>query len=354
MRTWRVVEEAYEAVWVPVIPTFLPQTSGGRQRVNIWSRTNIAGQLETNDDGALDEALARSCVRYQSTLLHGPTLDMVTSCSECGRHRDVQWCRHCGCWHHSQCVGGNYRTRPPENNNLILVRNTTLGFRWENGFTSSHISAGDGSVLGANTSYATSTWAMHQPGGPMVTGQLMIHRKDITSTRCEVHALAAGLVSSGDDGEQVRYNQSAIRIFIKARELANDKLRHIKFSDPHRIERRSLCPHMQTRGSMTPVWVRSHQENLPSNDSLLQPRRQSLPAETQLPVSRMVSMGWKLTPTGSRLMHSSCSMKRATSCSEPRRSIYENAHTWTCARNGFVGNIGMTNNTTQCKNMGWK
>lgn len=97
----------------------------------------------------------------------------------------------------------------------------------------------------ANTQQGSGTWAMQQPAGPIVTGQLAIHRSDITSTRCEVHALIAGLVIGNDTGEQVCDNQSTIRIFAKARDLANGVRLNIKYSDPHRIEIRSLC-HLPT------------------------------------------------------------------------------------------------------------
>ncbi|KAE8900618.1 hypothetical protein PF003_g15413 [Phytophthora fragariae] len=148
--------------------------------------------------------------------------------------------------------------------------------------------------MATNSPLATGTWAMQQPDGPSVTGRLAIHRNDITSTRCEVYALIAGLVAGGNTGEQVCDNKSAIQIFSKARNLANGALCHIKYRDHHRIEIRTLCRHMQPSGTMTPLWIRSHQEHLQVDDTMLQQRRAALATvdeaaggahDLQLPIS---------------------------------------------------------------------
>ncbi|GMF57755.1 unnamed protein product [Phytophthora fragariaefolia] len=200
-RTYRVVEDEFEVVCVPVTPTYLPPTSTGRQRVIMWTLTDIDGLHLVNDERILDEALARGRMRYLSTQQYGHTIDMETDCSVCGRYRDGEWCR-------------------------------IFRFQWYNSPNNTQVPAGDGSVMATTSPLATGTWAMQQPDGPSVTGRLAIHRNDITSTRCEVHALIAGLVASGDTWEQVCDNKSAIQIFSKARNLANGALRHIKYRDP--------------------------------------------------------------------------------------------------------------------------
>ncbi|KAF4032709.1 hypothetical protein GN244_ATG15435 [Phytophthora infestans] len=116
---------------------------------------------------------------------------------------------------------------------------------------------------------------MQQPEGQSVTGRMAIHKIDITSTRCEVHALMAGLIATGDCGQQVCDNQSAIQIFNRARKIANGDAQP-KYRDPHRIEIRSLQRLMHEHGTMVPKWVRSHQEHVATDDMSLQQQRSAL------------------------------------------------------------------------------
>ncbi|OWZ00067.1 hypothetical protein PHMEG_00028824 [Phytophthora megakarya] len=49
------------------------------------------------------------------------------------------------------------------------------------------MSTRDGSVLNGNSDRDSGTWAMEPPGGPIVTGQLNIHKSDVTAIWCEEH-----------------------------------------------------------------------------------------------------------------------------------------------------------------------
>ncbi|KAE8875594.1 hypothetical protein PF005_g13915 [Phytophthora fragariae] len=69
--------------------------------------------------------------------------------------------------------------------------------------------AGDGSVIGAGSMRASGAWAVVH-GSVSVTGNVKCYWADITSTRCECHALIAGLHLSGDSGVQVCDNKAVI------------------------------------------------------------------------------------------------------------------------------------------------
>ncbi|KAI9990925.1 hypothetical protein PInf_018542 [Phytophthora infestans] len=58
-------------------------------RVIIWDSTRVDGKHGVNNDEVLDEALAKSRMRYLSVIHHGHTLEMSTACSICGRYRNV-------------------------------------------------------------------------------------------------------------------------------------------------------------------------------------------------------------------------------------------------------------------------
>lgn len=110
----------------------------------------------------------------------------------------------------------------------------------------------------------------------MVAGQLRIHRDDITSTRCEIHALLAGLVLGHEVGWQICDNQSAIQVFNKARDFVRQGYVNIRYGDPHRMEIRSLMEYMESHGTLQPQWVRSHQEQRRTDDLGLGKRRHAL------------------------------------------------------------------------------
>ncbi|KAK1946812.1 hypothetical protein P3T76_002364 [Phytophthora citrophthora] len=97
-------------------------------------------------------------------------------------------------------------------------------------------------------------------GGPAVMGQLHIHRQDITSTRCDIHGLLAGMVLYGDS----------------ARAHASGTIPLIKFRDPHSMEIRSLSKAMCEGGSLRAVWVQSRKEHEYVEDNLVRRQRQAL------------------------------------------------------------------------------
>ncbi|GMF14392.1 unnamed protein product [Phytophthora fragariaefolia] len=61
---------------------------------------------------------------------------------------------------------------------------------------------GDDSVLDANTHSASGGWAFHDDSEAVLIRNLRIHWSDITSNRCGLHALIAGVIAGGDQGGQ--------------------------------------------------------------------------------------------------------------------------------------------------------
>ncbi|OWZ05981.1 hypothetical protein PHMEG_00021830 [Phytophthora megakarya] len=114
----------------------------------------------------------------------------------------------------------------------------------------------------ANTAAAHGGWAMQTVGGPAVMGQLYIHRQDITSTRCKIHGLLAGMVLYGDSGEQICDNKSVITILGKARVHANGTMLLIKYRDGNKVVEQS--------------YVQSYKKHEYTADILLRRQRQAL------------------------------------------------------------------------------
>jgi hypothetical protein len=136
--------------------------------------------------------------------------------------------------------------------------------------------AGDGSVIDGGTRNARGAWGLRTQTTRRL-GRLQVHWKYITSTRCECHALIAGLAASGDRRTQICDNQAAIKVLQTAREIATGRRpSHIKFRNRHRIEIRSTIALMREGGSFTATWVRSHQEGVICNDRVLVEQRAAL------------------------------------------------------------------------------
>ena len=72
------------------------------------------------------------------------------------------------------------------------------------------MTAGDGSVLHAATKKLSGSWGYLAPDGTTLSGKLNVHRNDITSTRCEAHAIIAGMYSDNGRRHQICDNQAAI------------------------------------------------------------------------------------------------------------------------------------------------
>ncbi|GMF16624.1 unnamed protein product [Phytophthora fragariaefolia] len=184
----------YEASCVPISPTYLPQTRRQQQRVIVWNDTCINGIHGENDRAVLREAAARSLLRYESTLSDGFPLQAHTSCNYCGRFRNVKWCERCGRWHHDQCLLLNCCSiRKSKYMATTAHRITSVQYQWTQSTNESTTQAGDGSVVNAATPLASGSWATQIADGYLVSGKLNMHPVDLTSTRCELHAILAGL-----------------------------------------------------------------------------------------------------------------------------------------------------------------
>ncbi|GMF33013.1 unnamed protein product [Phytophthora fragariaefolia] len=172
----------------------------------------------------------------------------------------------------SPACGVDISTRGSQEVARITYAEYTIGTQ-----TTSRISpqVGDGSVLNTTRANASGGLTMCVEGGPIVMGKMNIHATDITSTRCEVHDLIAGMINSGDAGTQICDNKSAIVIFQKARRCARGG-KPCSYRDPHRIEVRSLVQLMQANGTMDAHWVRFHQEHVITDDVHLQQNREAL------------------------------------------------------------------------------
>ncbi|EGZ24288.1 hypothetical protein PHYSODRAFT_296425 [Phytophthora sojae] len=86
-------------------------------------------------------------------------------------------------------------------------------------------------------------------------------------------------MASGDTGTQVCDNLAAIRTLETARAIANGiRSSHIKYSNKHRVEIRTMVALMRPGGTFTTQWVRSHQEHELTSDPTLNEQRQALAA----------------------------------------------------------------------------
>ncbi|GMF40651.1 unnamed protein product [Phytophthora fragariaefolia] len=226
----------FEDVCVPIVPTFLPQPPRTKQRVIVWRDTAVDGQHGVNDKVALDEAAARGQLRHDTVLFHGHPLPMRTTCTACHRYRGAIWCKRCRNWHHMQCIGLACEISILDNSAVDMTRLQSVQYTRESTDTI-HVEkqVGGGSVLDANTHNASGGWAFHDDSGTVLLGKLRIHWSDITSTRCELHALLAGIFAGGDQGAPICDNKSAIHILLLARRLATSEDTFLPYRNPHRI-----------------------------------------------------------------------------------------------------------------------
>ena len=186
--------------------------------------------------------------------------------------RDTTKCNRCHQWHHPEC----------KNNNC----NTAIQCPWEQvqqstGRIAHHreanntIQAGDGSVYGGGTSHATGTWSLITITGETIVGQLHCTPTSITSTRCETHALIAGLHETMDNGPQICDNKAAGSILATARWYRQHG-RQPKYGNKNRIEIRSLIAAMTNNGTFSTIWVASHKEQEKTSDDTLRQHRNAL------------------------------------------------------------------------------
>ncbi|OWZ05892.1 LOW QUALITY PROTEIN: hypothetical protein PHMEG_00021934 [Phytophthora megakarya] len=253
----RDVEE-FEAICVPVIPTYLPRIRNHSGRIIVWTHTVVDGVHRVNDREILQEALKRNQFRYKSTLATDRPIDLATACSECGRHRGSQ------------------------RNDIIpivfwslihvvmqqLVAHGSAIFATRSDEVS--IQAGDGCVMQANTAAVHGDWAIQAVGGlllwvnftftakisPPHAAKYMVYLQEWCCTICD--------------------NKSEITILGKAHTHANGTMPLIKCPDPHGMKIRSLGKAMCQGGSFRIAWAQSHKKHEYAEDILLQRQRKAL------------------------------------------------------------------------------
>ncbi|CAK4765458.1 unnamed protein product [Aphanomyces euteiches] len=226
----------------------------------------------------------RSCIAatwdqdrtYEATYhATGRPPDLSHRCTGCLRHLATGPCTNCQQYHHPECLRCAVQpATPPEATRQPFPCGT---------HQSDPIlqAVGDGSVLRAGTATASGSWCVILPSSQdpahstSTQGRLDVTPLDLTSTRCESHGMLYGLHISGDRNTQICDNQAAIGLPLKARDLKRKALVP-KYRDPHRVELRSFMRLLTPEGSFRGLWVRSHQENAPSDDAVLNQRRIAL------------------------------------------------------------------------------
>lgn len=263
---------------VPVTTTALPRGRGRRERFIVWNDTVVEGVRGASKRDLLQEAFQRSKLRHAAIRSGQRLPNLNTNCIGCGRNRMVEWCRNCTRWHHRRCVTAPCTTEHQPGERQQTGRLDSFRCRRSTRIEGpgAVLQAGDGSVELANTPSASGSWAIQLRDGTKLEGQILIHREDITSTRCEIHALLAGLAVGPDSGAQICDNHSAIQIFNKVRDFVRQVYVSIRYGDPHRMEMRSLMEHMDRDGTLQPQWVRSHQEQQITDNLDLRTKRLAL------------------------------------------------------------------------------
>ncbi|RHZ01106.1 hypothetical protein DYB35_007210 [Aphanomyces astaci] len=180
--------------------------------------------------------------------------------------------RGCHRVHHAHCAPAECETAPPSPWQTLHHQS----FPTQQGHSTRPITlpAGDGSVLRGGTPMAQGSWAV-QHGATIVYGRTYCNPEDLSSTRCESHAIIAGTVLGHDLGTQICDNTSAGAIHRAARRRML-KPWPIRYSHPFRAELRGLMSVMRPCGSFHTVWVRSHQEHEHTTDRQLQAQREAL------------------------------------------------------------------------------
>ena len=235
------------------------------QRAIIW--TNDGGR---NDPAMIDTVFQATKERFCNARDTGQASDVDVRCTGCKRMRETSFCTKCQLYHHAECVNDNCMTE--DVSKWEIIRTSAARLFLSDGIARQS-TAGDGSVLHGGTAFARGSWGLVQRSGKIVSGQLHISPKCITSTRCETHALLAGLVLNADT-VQTCDNRAGITILDKARWLQKNR-RQPKFSDKNRIELRSLMAHPSLK-DFAGRWVASHKEGEFTDDQDLQEWRDTL------------------------------------------------------------------------------
>ena len=178
------------------------------QKAIIW--TTDGGR---NDPTMIDRIFQATCERFQGAQSTGQAYNEDVRCIGCHRMRETTRCQKCQLYHHTECVNNNCTTEPICQWRMMQEAagqmSTMIG-------PARQTTAGDGSVHRGGTNNARGSWGLAQSSGMQISGRLQINPIGITSTRCETHALLAGLALGGDN-VQTCDNRSAILILDKAR-----------------------------------------------------------------------------------------------------------------------------------------
>ena len=120
--------------------------------------------------------------------------------------------------------------------------------------------AGDGSIVDRGTIQASGGWGLVMTEGTRIQGRLHLQSMDLTSTRCEVHALIHGS-RYARYYEQICDNKGAIGLWKKAQWLVTQPDWALRLNSAHRSELRTLRELHREHQLPTPKWTRSHQEH---------------------------------------------------------------------------------------------
>ncbi|EGZ06668.1 hypothetical protein PHYSODRAFT_306861 [Phytophthora sojae] len=242
-------------ICVPVEVVYLRRRGGrsAKDRVIIWSDTSTGGVIGVMSRDLIREAFNRSSRNYDEVMA---TEELQSPAERVASAIGAKTCT----------------TRPVRIDRRPWVH-------WEEFRNCENcIAAGDRSVCHGGTPSATSGWGL-RTGTVRKIGRIAVHWADMTSTRCECHALIAGLMASGDTGTQVCDNLAAIRTLETARAIANGiRSSHLKYSNKHRVKIRTMVALMRPGGTFTAQWVRPHQEHELTSDPTLNEQRRALAA----------------------------------------------------------------------------
>ncbi|ETV65660.1 hypothetical protein H257_17655 [Aphanomyces astaci] len=236
--------------------------------VLVWTDSHCGGRTGLNSRNIVLDTYRRDRARIEQA--HGAA--DAGLCTYCSRPPGLNECGRCHRVHHAHCAPAECETAPPSPWQTLHHQS----FPTQQGHSSRPITlpAGDGSVLRGGTPTAQGSWAV-QHGATIVYGRTYCNPEDLSSTRCESHAIIAGTVLGHDLGPQICDNTSAGAIHRAARRRML-KPWPIRYSHPFRAELRGLMSVMRPSGSFHTVWVRSHQEHEHTTDRQLQAQREAL------------------------------------------------------------------------------